>query len=62
MADGIIALLATVYSVWVIIAGTADLKTFMYGMILLASGILFYRPKTKKKKSADQKTKRALSA
>jgi arginine:ornithine antiporter/lysine permease len=62
MVDGIIALLATVYSVWVIIAGTADLKTFMYGMILLASGILFYRPKTKKKKSTDEKTKRALSA
>ncbi|MCM3725079.1 amino acid permease [Neobacillus cucumis] len=62
MADGMIALLATFYSVWVIIAGTADLKTFMYGMILLASGILFYRPKTKKKKAANQKTKRALSA
>ncbi|MEH7416499.1 amino acid permease [Neobacillus drentensis] len=62
ITDGIIAILATVYSIWVIIAGTADLKTFMYGMILLASGILFYRPKTKKKKSSDQKTKRALSA
>jgi arginine:ornithine antiporter / lysine permease len=61
ITDGIIAILATVYSIWVIIAGTADLKTFMYGMILLASGILFYRPKTKKKESTDQ-TKSAISA
>ncbi|WP_413307363.1 amino acid permease [Bacillus sp. 1P10SD] len=49
ITDGIIALLSTIYSVWVIIAGTADMKTFMYGMILLASGILFYGPLLKKK-------------
>ncbi|MEH7439170.1 amino acid permease [Neobacillus drentensis] len=48
IGDGIIALLSTIYSVWVIIAGTADMKTFMYGMILLASGILFYGPLLKK--------------
>jgi arginine:ornithine antiporter / lysine permease len=48
ITDGIIALLSTIYSVWVIIAGTADMKTFMYGMILLASGILFYGPLLKK--------------
>jgi len=40
--DMVIGLLATMYSVWVIIAGTADIKTFMFGIILLASGILFY--------------------
>lgn len=44
--DGMIAGLATIYSIWMIIAGTADLKTFIYGVILLASGILFYRPRT----------------
>ncbi|MBT2657401.1 amino acid permease [Bacillus sp. ISL-18] len=60
--DGIIAILATAYSIWVIIAGTADLKTFMYGMILLASGILFYRPNTKRKKSGELKIKNARSA
>lgn len=49
VGDGIIALLSTIYSVWVIIAGTADIKTFTYGMILLASGILFYGPLLKKK-------------
>jgi arginine:ornithine antiporter / lysine permease len=40
--DGIIAGLAAVYSIWVIYAGTADIKTFLFGVILLASGILFY--------------------
>ncbi|MDR4949213.1 amino acid permease [Neobacillus cucumis] len=62
ISDGIIAVLATIYSIWVIVAGTADLKTFIYGMILLASGILFYRPITKKKDSAELKAKRSLSA
>ncbi|MEK4667708.1 amino acid permease [Niallia sp. FSL R7-0271] len=42
VTDMIIGLLASVYSIWVIIAGTADIKTFMFGIILLASGILFY--------------------
>lgn len=50
ITDGIIALLSTIYSVWVIIAGTADIKTFTFGMLLLASGILFYGPLFKKKK------------
>ncbi|RFU64495.1 amino acid permease [Peribacillus saganii] len=42
ISDGIIAVLATVYSIWVIIAGTADIKTFTFGVILLSSGIFFY--------------------
>ncbi len=54
-ADGIIAGLSTIYSVWVIIAGTADLKTFTYGMLLIASGILFIRPLLKKKKRTNVK-------
>jgi arginine:ornithine antiporter/lysine permease len=41
--DGVIAALSTIYSTWVIIAGTADLNTFMWGMALLASGILLYK-------------------
>lgn len=40
--DGIISILATVYSIWVIFAGTSDLKTFMLGMGLLFTGIVFY--------------------
>ncbi|PLT35115.1 amino acid permease [Bacillus sp. V5-8f] len=41
--DGMIGTLATIYSVWVIIAGTADLTTFALGMALLVSGIIFYK-------------------
>lgn len=43
ITDGIIGTVASIYSVYVLIAGTADLKTFIFGMLLLASGILFYR-------------------
>jgi arginine:ornithine antiporter / lysine permease len=49
--DGIIAAFSTVYSIWVIVAGTADIKTFTFGMILIASGIIFYgkvAPKSEK--------------
>jgi arginine:ornithine antiporter / lysine permease len=40
--DGLIALLATIYSLWVIKAGTADIKTFLLGVALLAAGIFFF--------------------
>ncbi|MFG6495191.1 amino acid permease [Fictibacillus sp. UD] len=40
--DAVIASLAAIYSIWVIYAGTADIKTFLFGIALLASGILFY--------------------
>ncbi|QPA31818.1 amino acid permease [Thermaerobacillus caldiproteolyticus] len=60
IVDGIIAALATVYSVWVIIAGTADLKTFMLGVALLASGIIFY-PQVKKA-AQSTKTQQKMSA
>jgi arginine:ornithine antiporter/lysine permease len=43
ITDGIIAIVATIYSTWVIIAGTADIKTFMFGMLLIASGVLFFK-------------------
>jgi arginine:ornithine antiporter / lysine permease len=59
ITDGIIALLSTIYSVWVIIAGTADIKTFTYGMILLASGILFYGPLLKKTRTNKAQQKAA---
>ncbi|WP_062351876.1 amino acid permease [Bacillus kwashiorkori] len=52
ITDGIIATIATIYSIWVIFAGTADIKTFMFGMLLLASGLLFikYLPLSHRKK------------
>lgn len=43
VTDGTIAILATIYSTWVIIAGTADIKTFAFGMLLIASGIIFFK-------------------
>ncbi|GIP37212.1 arginine:ornithine antiporter [Paenibacillus sp. J31TS4] len=42
LADGLIAVLAAAYSLWVIKAGTADWKTFIFGLALLGSGLLFY--------------------
>jgi arginine:ornithine antiporter / lysine permease len=64
ITDGIIAFLATIYSIWVIFAGTADIKTFTYGMILLASGLFFYGPIKKNAMRVQQKQtqKKALSA
>jgi arginine:ornithine antiporter/lysine permease len=54
MLDGVIGGIAVIYSTWVIIAGTADIKTFTFGMILLASGIVFYGklPKAQTKTTA----------
>lgn len=42
VSEGIIAVMAALYSLWVIVAGTADLKTFLLGLGLIVSGILFY--------------------
>jgi arginine:ornithine antiporter / lysine permease len=44
ITDAVISSIATIYSVWVIISGTSDLKTFLLGVILLTSGIFFYGP------------------
>ncbi|NHM32742.1 amino acid permease [Neobacillus terrae] len=63
IVDGIIGLLSTIYSVWVIVAGTADMKTFTFGVMMLASGILFYSPMLKhRRKVKREKQKKALSA
>lgn len=60
MTDGVIALLATVYSIWLVKAGTADMKTFLLGVALLASSLLFY-PLLLKQQS-EHKTKQKQSA
>jgi arginine:ornithine antiporter / lysine permease len=44
ITDAVISSIATIYSVWVIISGTSDLKTFLLGVVLLTSGIFFYGP------------------
>ncbi|MFS0864224.1 amino acid permease [Fredinandcohnia sp. 179-A 10B2 NHS] len=40
--DGVIAFISTIYSICVIIAGTADIITFTLGMGLLLTGVFFY--------------------
>ncbi|NGQ96350.1 amino acid permease [Brevibacillus sp. SYP-B805] len=40
--DGLVALLAVVYAVWVIKSGTSDMKTLLFGLGLFAVGLLFY--------------------
>lgn len=46
--DGLIAIAATAYSLWMIIAGTADIITFLSGFILVGIGIIFYPFASKK--------------
>ncbi|MBU8880140.1 amino acid permease [Bacillus sp. FJAT-29790] len=59
--DGTIAILSTLYSTWVIIAGTSDMKTFTFGMLLLASGILFYKQLKKQPEKSKSISKRMVS-
>jgi len=59
ITDSIIGGLATIYSIWVIIAGTADIKTFTFGVILIASGILFYNQLNKQPKNISSPKKSA---
>lgn len=40
--DGIITVLALVYSIWVIKTGTADMKTFLLGIGLFVLGLVLY--------------------
>jgi arginine:ornithine antiporter/lysine permease len=42
IVDGIIASLACIYAVWIIVAGTADWRTFGLGVILIGLGLLVY--------------------
>jgi arginine:ornithine antiporter/lysine permease len=51
--DGIIASLACIYSVWVIVTGTADLKTFILGVGLFFAGFVIYPFLTKYMKKQD---------
>ncbi|MDP4083666.1 MAG: amino acid permease [Bacillota bacterium] len=41
-SDGVISILATVYSIYVIIAGTSNMKTFLLGIALYVLGIILY--------------------
>ncbi|WP_445613828.1 amino acid permease [Geobacillus sp. YF-1] len=59
LTDGVVAAVATVYSVWVVIAGTADIKTFLFGLTLLASGLIFYPQVRKAAQHERQRQKRS---
>ncbi|BBW96936.1 amino acid permease [Geobacillus sp. FSL W8-0032] len=59
LTDGVVAAVASVYSVWVVIAGTADIKTFLFGLTLLASGLIFYPQVRKAAQHERQRQKRS---
>ncbi|CAJ1002557.1 amino acid permease [Brevibacillus aydinogluensis] len=40
--DGVVAVLAVLFSLWVIKTGTADMKTLLFGLALYAVGLLLY--------------------
>jgi arginine:ornithine antiporter / lysine permease len=40
--DGVVAVLAALFSLWVIKTGTADMKTLLFGLALYAVGLLLY--------------------
>ncbi|MBL0387409.1 amino acid permease [Tumebacillus sp. ITR2] len=42
VVDGIVALLSTLYSLWVVKAGSGDMKTFLLGVGMLVIGLVFY--------------------
>lgn len=52
----IVGALATLYSIYVVVAGTSNMKTFLWGIFFVAVGIVFYPFMLKKdKKEASQK-------
>ena len=47
VVDGTIAILASLYSLWIIKAGTDEIKIFILGIIMILIGLVFY-PQVKK--------------
>ncbi|MFD2616603.1 amino acid permease [Terrilactibacillus laevilacticus] len=41
-SDGIIAFIATLFSLWIIKAGSEDLRTFLYGLGMIICGLVLY--------------------
>lgn len=58
--DGLIAIIALVYSIWIIKTGTADLRTFGLGIGLFLAGFIIYPFITKKPRQ--KKTVSSVSA
>ncbi|WP_026575126.1 amino acid permease [Bacillus sp. UNC438CL73TsuS30] len=59
--DGVITVLALVYSLWVIKTGTADMKTFFLGIGLFVVGLVLY-PFVMKKRNVMEKVKETKAA
>ncbi|OIK14972.1 arginine:ornithine antiporter [Bacillus sp. MUM 116] len=59
--DGIITVLALVYSLWVIKTGTADMKTFVLGIGLFVIGLVLY-PFVMQERKAVEKEKETKAA
>ncbi|WHY93904.1 amino acid permease [Neobacillus cucumis] len=59
--DGVITVLALVYSLWVIKTGTADMKTFFLGIGLFVAGLVLY-PFVMKKRNVMEKVKETKAA
>lgn len=57
--DGIISILATVYAIYVIIAGTSNMKTFLLGIALYMVGIALYPLIMRSKKTLSIQKKKA---
>ncbi|GGE40616.1 arginine:ornithine antiporter [Pullulanibacillus camelliae] len=41
-SQGIIGILGTAYALYVVVAGTSDMKTFLWGIFFIGIGIIFY--------------------
>ncbi|MDQ6597223.1 amino acid permease [Bacillus salipaludis] len=59
--DGVITVLALVYSLWVIKTGTADMKTFFLGIGLFVVGLVLY-PFVMKERNVMEKVKETKAA
>lgn len=58
LGDGVISIIATIYSIYVIVAGTSNMKTFLLGVGLYVLGIILF-PLLMKAKETEVKQKAA---
>lgn len=56
ITDGIVAVIALCYALWVIKTGAADIKTFLLGIGLFVIGFAFYPLMNRDEKNNEKKT------
>ncbi|MGQ0421107.1 amino acid permease, partial [Bacillus sp. HC-Mk] len=59
ITDGIVAVIALCYALWVIKTGASDIKTFLLGIGLFVIGFAFYPLMNRDQKKNNEKKKRA---